>query len=231
MDCPSNLYYCSELEACSYRDDGNCSFSDCNPVVRAEEVFEPFAAPECPPVQLPNITILLPDYENCSRFYECDNGHAVLMDCPSNLYYCSELVACSYRNDGNCSFTDCTPVVQAEEAYQPFAVPECPHDQLPNVTILYPDSDNCSRFYECDNGHAVLMDCPANLYYCSELEACSYRDDGNCSYANCVAQRIDHENSSENEMLVNAPFNHRIHVPHHKRKQLAKIHNQEIRRH
>ncbi|PSN48535.1 hypothetical protein C0J52_05923, partial [Blattella germanica] len=128
--------------------------------------------PSCADVPA-NVTVLYPDPENCSRFYECDNGHAVLLNCPADL------------DDGNCSFSDCNPVVRAEEVFEAFAVPECPPVQLPNVTILHPDSDNCSRFYECDNGHAVLMNCPSNLYYCSELEACSYRDDGNCSFSDC----------------------------------------------
>ena len=60
------------------------------------------------------------------------------------------------------------------------AVPDCPTNSG-FETIYLPNPDDCSTFYECVYGAAVLRECPEDLVYCPELETCSWMWDKNCS--------------------------------------------------
>ncbi len=62
--------------------------------------------PDCP-TQTGWAPIYLPNPDDCSTFYECSNGEAVLQECPEGLLYCSELQLCAWDWDFSCSF-DCT---------------------------------------------------------------------------------------------------------------------------
>ena len=53
--------------------------------------------------------------------------------------------------------------------------------------ILIPNPDNCSEFWECDNGVPILIECPDGLYFCSEKASCSWTWDPECVF-NCVAR-------------------------------------------
>ncbi len=69
-------------------------------------VLSSYAPPDCPP---PNdgAVALFPCPEDCSKFWECDNGNPVLHECPDGLWYCSELHACSPFWDFFCNFSHC----------------------------------------------------------------------------------------------------------------------------
>ncbi len=68
-------------------------------------VLSSYAPPDCPP---PNdgAVALFPCPEDCSKFWECDNGNPVLMHCPDGLCYNSELQVCDFvwnmKGKGTC---------------------------------------------------------------------------------------------------------------------------------
>ncbi|KAJ9575934.1 hypothetical protein L9F63_007246, partial [Diploptera punctata] len=185
LECPLDLLYCSEKESCSYANDVNCTYSDC--VQQTVHELRQADDPECPEVA-DNVTILLANPNNCSNFYECAYQTPVLFDCPSGLLYCSEKLACSYGNDGNCSYSDC--VQQTAHELRQAEGPDCPSDVADNVTVLLPNSANCSSFYACAGETPILLECPLDLLYCSEKESCSYANDVNCTYSDCVQQTV-----------------------------------------
>ncbi|MDR0334232.1 MAG: carbohydrate-binding module family 14 protein [Dysgonamonadaceae bacterium] len=41
--------------------------------------------------------IVLPNPNDCSKFYECSNGVPIPMDCPKHLYFCVEKLVCDWR--------------------------------------------------------------------------------------------------------------------------------------
>ncbi|MDR0334254.1 MAG: carbohydrate-binding module family 14 protein [Dysgonamonadaceae bacterium] len=63
--------------------------------------------------------------------------------------------------------------------------PICPPDN--GELVLLPNPDDCSTFFECDNGVPVFMECPDGLYYCAEKMICDWMWDTDCSF-NCVTK-------------------------------------------
>ena len=138
------------------------------------------ALPVCPPDN--GEIILFPKPENCSEFYQCAGGVAFIQHCPPNLYYCEEKQFCSWDTDPDCKFgciiTKTNPVPAAEEN-----VPECP-PQTDDLTLIA-NPNNCSAYYECDNGVAVPMGCPDGLYFCSQKNICAWVWESGCIY-DCI---------------------------------------------
>jgi hypothetical protein len=64
--------------------------------------------PVCQP-QSTGIPELIANPNNCCEYFECDNGLPRPMACPDDLFFCSELGACAYSWNANCSF-NCTVV-------------------------------------------------------------------------------------------------------------------------
>ncbi|KAA0192448.1 Cuticle Protein CPAP3 [Hyalella azteca] len=46
---------------------------------------------------------------------------------------------------------------------------------------LYPNLQDCSKFYQCAHGTPYLMSCPAGLHYSLSLERCDYPEEANCT--------------------------------------------------
>ena len=182
--CQANLYYCEEKQYCSWPTDPDCKF-DCvitkTNLVHAAEEFVPVADPVCPP-ETENVTFI-GNPNNCSEFWGCDNGVPILMSCPGDLYFCSEKNICDWIWDPECKF-DCvitkTNLVPAAKESVSAADPVCP-PETGNLTLLA-NPNNCSEFFECDNGVPVPMGCPDGLYFCSEKQLCSWVWDPECIY-------------------------------------------------
>ena len=51
------------------------------------------------------------------------------------------------------------------------AVPDCGKG---SDGKLFPNPDDCSTFYQCRNGGAILQECPEDLVYNKDLETCSW---------------------------------------------------------
>jgi hypothetical protein len=64
------------------------------------------------------------------------------------------------------------------------AEPWCPPGDF-GMDLLFPNIDDCSTYYVCSHGEAVLHDCPEKLYFCDELKTCSWPTEELCSF-NCT---------------------------------------------
>ena len=49
---------------------------------------------------------MLPCPHNAAFFYEWDEGYWIMMACPIGHFFCTELQACTYPTDRNCSWED-----------------------------------------------------------------------------------------------------------------------------
>jgi hypothetical protein len=186
--CPPDLHYCPEKEYCAWPSESGCTF-DCQVVSSVvaldEDSFAPAPSPVCPPQIDGNLT-LLSNPANCSSYYECDNEVAVLMDCPSTLYFCGEKATCTWIWEPGCTFNCQMFNIQPallEGAPVDTAEPVCPPQIDGNLTLLS-NPANCSSYYECDNEVAVLMDCPSTLYFCGEKATCTWIWEPGCTF-NC----------------------------------------------
>jgi hypothetical protein len=226
--CQKDLYYCAEKQYCDYID--NCDYSNCelNPQKKAQhnppasgKAHIPAAEPECPPQTDGNITFIA-NPDNCSSYYECDNGVPVLMDCPETLYFCTEKNICTWVWEPNCTFnckiTNRKPAVHVPRL--PTAEPKCPEQVDGNITFIV-NPDNCSSYYQCDNGVPVLMDCPDDLYFCIEKNICTWDWEENCTFDCQILNRetafVGKYNTEDKTHFIN----HKIEVPHTKGKRVS----------
>jgi hypothetical protein len=183
--CPENLYYCEEKQYCAWIAEPGCKF-DCvitktNPAPAAKK-YVPAAAPVCPP-QIDEEVTYFPNPDNCNMYYECSNEEAIPMECPDDLYFCTQKQSCDWIWDPDCTY-NCVAVqskpVRVEEKFEPV----CP-EPTDNLTLIA-NPENCSSFYGCDNGVPVPMGCPGGLYFCTEKQSCAWIWDPECTY-DCVA--------------------------------------------
>jgi len=63
-------------------------------------------------------------------------------------------------------------------------IPVCPPPGWGGTT-LFPNPEDCSQYFQCDNGIPVLISCPPDLYFCPQQEACAWAWDPGCTF-NCV---------------------------------------------
>lgn len=64
-------------------------------------VLGAFDEPDCPPYNYGK-SILLPNPYDCATYWECDNGVAILMYCPEDMYYHPELETCDWPWNVKC---------------------------------------------------------------------------------------------------------------------------------
>ncbi len=79
------------------------------PMVAAAAVIWKASAAEpeqqCPEVDKGDHTVLLPNPADCSTFFSCSNGVAILMKCPDGLYFYAKLDVCDWPR--NVDSEDC----------------------------------------------------------------------------------------------------------------------------
>lgn len=56
----------------------------------------------CPPENPLGTTVLLPNPEDCSSYFSCSNGVAILLRCPDGLHFNPELDVCDWPNPDRC---------------------------------------------------------------------------------------------------------------------------------
>ncbi len=72
-------------------------------------VLSSYAPPDCP-TQTGEATIYLPCPEDCNKFWECDNGWAVLQECPDGLHFNDYLDVCDWPEYAGCDKSYFPPV-------------------------------------------------------------------------------------------------------------------------
>jgi len=125
---------------------------------------------------------LYPDPDNCADFWQCTDGCAVKMSCPTgNVYddvnhWCDSMwiVDCGSRPGPNITKTTTTTSTTTES--------ECGHSldctNLPNG--WYPNIYNCRRFFVCENGQSDSFACPEDYLWDSDNHWCDFPDRVNC---------------------------------------------------
>nr|XP_022904614.1 chondroitin proteoglycan-2-like [Onthophagus taurus] len=204
--CPSNLYFDTILDVCVFPEDTDCTnayyyiirFSTMNTlsvsILLAIGFLTTSAIPNCPD-RNEEFATLLPHESDCSKFYKCEAGVAVVYDCPAGLYFNPVLSVCDYPEEVDCggsggSAGSTSPTEGSTEGGNGGSPgggstvgggsdgPECPAEDGEFVT-LFPHTD-CSKFWKCDRGVAVEQNCPAGLLFNPTLLVCDYPEDAGC---------------------------------------------------
>ena len=175
MDCPANLEFNPVLQVCDWPENAGCSINTSpNPTTHKPTTTKPST-----PQPSPNFTCpsdgLFPNPLDCHTFYHCSNGYAYLKDCPANLEFNPVLLVCDWPENAGCNGKS-TPRPNPTPTNPPPSDFDCP-----TSNGLFPNPVDCHSFYQCSNGHAYLMDCPANLEFNPVLQVCDWPENAGCS--------------------------------------------------
>lgn len=130
----------------------------------------------------------LPHESDCSKFYKCDWSEAILQDCPEGLLFNAILSVCDWPDNVDC---DDVPVFQTTPKQVTTDRPvsettpgdlnsNCPGDNSGRVVHL-PHESQCTQFYKCDWGRAVLQYCPDGLHFNRVLSVCDWPVNAKCA--------------------------------------------------
>ncbi|XP_054713746.1 mucin-2-like, partial [Uloborus diversus] len=110
---------------------------------------------------------IFPDNKNCSMFVRCFSGSPYFQSCPKGLYYNPTKRSCDF--DGECGSE---PLVPSSRS---LAI-NCGCENC-----IYPDADDCARYYVCLNGCAYDMQCNDGLQFNAETLTCDYEEQAACA--------------------------------------------------
>lgn len=57
-------------------------------------------------------------------------------------------------------------------------IPNCPPDA--SEIILFANPEDCSTYWACDNGVAVLMECAKGLFFNAKILSCDWPENADC---------------------------------------------------
>ncbi|XP_068083786.1 chondroitin proteoglycan 2-like [Anabrus simplex] len=167
MQCPPGLEFNPNLLVCDFDWESGCKSED----FLAVAVSESRADPRCPAENEGNVT-LLPHPTNCSLYLECVNGNITIMQCPPGLEFNPDLLVCDYDWESGC----------ISEGKRARADPVCPKPgQGGSDTLLFPKPNNCSQYFECDNGNLLVMECPQGLEFSPTDLVCDHPWSAKCT--------------------------------------------------
>lgn len=221
FECPDDLYFNPVMEWCDWPEESGCIPGDgsgsttnggdgsesTTPTEEAVDQTTPSLDtttvndldPRCP-VNNPEYVLHLPHEYDCTKFYKCDWGRAILFDCPAGLHFNRVLQVCDWPADAGCKAGDETTTNDGRETTTPNEGtagtqgttttsddrttnngldPRCPVVN-PEYVLHLPHEYDCTKFYKCDWGRAILFDCPAGLHFNRDLQVCDWPDSAGC---------------------------------------------------
>lgn len=110
----------------------------------------------------------LPHPTDCGSFLKCNYGNAVTMRCPRSQHWNDAIKICDSVEAAKCSTSLQPPQRPDHIAPQRPNIPpsrptmehpdflNCPAVDVPGQIVYFPYHLNCSQFYQCSNGRAVL---------------------------------------------------------------------------
>ncbi|XP_072384948.1 uncharacterized protein [Diabrotica undecimpunctata] len=198
-NCPENMYFNSKTSGCDYMDNVDCGSVPAPTIPSAATESSAATSSPSTPTVVPTTTgpidptcpassgiIKIVDPDDCSKYYECNQGSKSLKSCPENLYFNPETLQCDYMDNVDCQAVPTRQTNPATESTRASRVtttttgpidPTCPASS--GITkFVYPE--DCSKYYECNQGTKSLKSCPENLYFNPETLQCDYMDSVDC---------------------------------------------------
>ncbi|EDV96582.1 peritrophin-48 [Drosophila grimshawi] len=115
---------------------------------------------------------MLPNAKDCTSYYRCEEGKAVLQHCPTHNYYDASVNSCLLDVKGTCR-----PAIPAPE------IGEWLSDCAGEGSRLLPHSHNCSRYLACLGSRAIELTCPYGHYFDVVSQYCAPDVAGRCHMA------------------------------------------------
>ncbi|XP_069691258.1 peritrophin-1-like [Periplaneta americana] len=116
----------------------------------------------CPASDPVNGSVYFPDACNCTSFYQCSHGKAILQVCPVGLHWNIKKNQCDWPDKAGC------------------VPPSCPGKD-PTVPLFFPNPRSCETYFQCSNGILYCRQCPPGLHFNTQLNVCDYSYNVKCS--------------------------------------------------
>ncbi|KAJ8718528.1 hypothetical protein PYW08_002765 [Mythimna loreyi] len=124
-------------------------------------------------------------HELCSHFYKCSKKEPVAFSCPGNLLFNAKQNYCDWPKKVDCGDRTVIGNIGERDSSEDNdtgdfrqAVTVCSAEGSDGVMLAH---DRCNKFYECHDGHPVVVECAPKLLYNPETESCDWPTYVNCS--------------------------------------------------
>ncbi|XP_016973149.1 uncharacterized protein LOC108040261 isoform X2 [Drosophila rhopaloa] len=125
----------------------------------------------CPP----HFTGLVAYPHDCHRFVNCFQGSPTIQTCSPGTLFNAKSLVCDHPSNVACSSTD-SQSTRLGRLRQFDSEPKCP----PGVNGLQPHPTDCTKFLNCANGQAFIMDCSPGTAFSPLSLVCVHKDQANC---------------------------------------------------
>ncbi|XP_062618624.1 peritrophin-1-like [Saccostrea cucullata] len=105
-----------------------------------------------------------PDENDCTKYFVCDNGANVTMQCPFGTAWSDKKATCVRADTVGCKIK-----LQSVKA-------ESGNFTCPATFGYFADPDNCTKFYMCSWGKPTSKQCVGNTGWDSKGKFCNYKD-------------------------------------------------------
>lgn len=148
----------------------------------------------CPINENPITPTHLAHPSDCTKFYKCSQGNAFELNCPNGQHWNRGYSYCDSIERAHCTANGQQQKPQQPQWQQP-QQPSWPQNTVIHPTYLncprfdaqpvfFPHHLSCSNFYQCQNGRAVYLTCPAGYHWNVARSYCDAPSNANCRLQN-----------------------------------------------
>lgn len=132
---------------------------------------------------VPDHTVMS-NYDNCETYYLCEDGEAILTNCPLGEYYNATYNSCLPDLDAICLMEPTkSPLLKIKSHVEKLAKNAmetmCQNVGNDQITFYASDSD-CNQFFVCANGQLHIQKCPQNFYFDDNKKFCVFDSNQKC---------------------------------------------------
>ncbi|CAO1433157.1 unnamed protein product [Diamesa serratosioi] len=136
----------------------------------------------CPSNENPQNPTHLAHASDCTKFYKCSQGLAYELSCPTGQHWNRGYSYCDSIERAHCT-SNGPPQWNQSPINHPTYL-NCPQFDNSGPTVYFPHHLSCSNFYQCNNGRAIYLTCPAGHHWNAARSYCDTPTNANCRIQN-----------------------------------------------
>lgn len=152
--CAPGLHFSREYRSCVTPE-----MADCKEFVRTWE---------CPEEDDFGNLKLIPNTENCQKYYICLNGDQIPLSCADGFHWSIDDENCLPKKDANCDF-------EGEESEEDI-IEHCPDDGIKSIS----HPDDCEKYVLCVNGARIKRNCAPGYHFSRDFRSCVLPEFADC---------------------------------------------------